>query len=338
MSKFVKALIVSGVLMGSGLVLGGIGEALISCGVEKKIEPQLEEQYFSADADDIKDIKVDFAAESVMITPTDGDKIKVTYWDDPEEPKYEIKEENGILTAGVKKDEVVIYFSLFSDWNKKEENEHAVNIEIPANYMGDYNLECSSGSINMSDLVVNDDLNIYISSGVISLENIECKGEMKLRATSGRLNMTEVVAEQDVDIQLSDGHIDCSDMSVAGKMGVYMTSGDFDAKQLMVTGDLELEASSGTMKFDTVTANYVSFDASSGNCSLENVTTETGLSVDMSSGTFNAALTDAMENYSIHTDLTSGSCNLPEEYINGDKKIEVDMTSGLVNVTFGEGK
>lgn len=335
MSKFVKALIVSGVLMGSGLVLGGVGAALISCGVEKTIEPQIEEQFFSAEADDIKDIKVDFAAESVVITPTDGDKIKVTYWDDPEEPRYEIKEENGILTAGVKKDEVMISFSLFSDWNR-EENEYVVNIEIPANYIGDYNLECSSGSINMSDLVVNDDLNIYISSGVISLENIECKGEMKLGATSGHLNMTEIVAAREVEIQISSGHITCSDMSVAEEMGVYMTSGYFDAKQLMVTGDLELEASSGTMKFDTVTASYVSFYASSGNCFLENVTTEIGLSVDMSSGTFKATLTDAMENYSIHTDLTSGSCNLPEEYINGDKKIDVDMTSGLVNVTFAE--
>ncbi len=334
MKRFVKALIVAGILIGSGVLCGILGNLLIVTGVEKPRESEYEEKYYATSPSGIDEIKVDLSSETIYIEPIDGDEIEIQYWDKKDEPEFQIVERNGELRVS-KVPNIQFGFQMSFFWNEPERNDE-MTIRIPEDYVGSYDLGFSSGSINVSDLVMEENLTIDGTSGIVNLENLECKKEFMAEMSSGHMNLTDVSIAEDAQIGLTSGTVKLSNVTAGGNLSLDMSSGNIEATNVEIEENLQMDITSGSVTMDTLTVGYVSLEASSGNCKLSALTTEEGIYLDATSGDFAVALTDEMENYNISTDITSGGCNLPNNYGNGEKRIFVGLTSGDADFTFEE--
>ncbi|MBQ8147214.1 MAG: DUF4097 family beta strand repeat protein [Lachnospiraceae bacterium] len=332
MKRFVKALIVAGILIGSGVLCGVLGNILIVAGVEKPQETEYEEKYYATSPDKMDEIELDLATETVYIVPAEGDEIEIQYWDKTENPEFRITEHNGKLIIS-KNPKMQIGFQMSFFWNEPERHDE-MTIGIPEDYVGSYNLGFSSGAMNVSDLVIEEKLTIDGTSGIVNLENIECKKEVMAEMSSGQMTLAGVSISEDVQIGLTSGVVKMSDVTIDKNMSLDMSSGSIEATNVEVAENLTMDMTSGSIKMDTLTVGYVSLEASSGDCKILALTTEKGIYLDATSGDFEVSLTDEMENYNISTDITSGDCNLSNNYGDGEKTIFVGLTSGDADFNF----
>lgn len=339
MKRFGKAMIVAGCMVVSGIIFGSIGNVISYANEERtKNDPVYEEKYYSIAADEIDKIDLDMYSDDIKIEPGDSDEIEITYWDEVEEPKIQISERNETLSIHKKTSATFHLFyiptiqELFDEVN--EENTHEMVITIPKSYVGEYDLDISSGSINMSDLTVEGELTLYGSSGSITIENLTCMKNIRADITSGLLKFQDVETQGDYKSYLTSGNTQLEDMTIAGNFEVNFTSGSVNVTNVDVEGAATFENASGGVSCDEFSAKEIYLNSTSGDYDLTNVTVEEGIYVDATSGDFKISLSDKMENYSIDTDLTSGSCNLPQSYVNGEKRIWVSLTSGSAKFSF----
>lgn len=339
MKRFGKAMIVAGCMVVSGVIFGCIGNAIIYVsGETTKNDPVYEEKYYSIAVSEIDKIDLDMYSDNITIKPGDGDEIEITYWDEAEEPKIQISERNGTLLIDKKSSGTfhLFYIPTFQDLfdAMDEDNAHEMTITVPQSYVGEYDLDISSGSIYMSELTVEGEVIVYGTSGSITIEDVECMQDIRADITSGFLKLQNVEAQGDYKSYLTSGNTQLEDMTVAGDFEVNFTSGSINVTNVDVEGDATFENTSGGVSCDGFSAKEVYLNATSGDYDLIQVAVEEGIYLDATSGDFTISLSDKMENYSIDTDLTSGSCNLPQSYVNGEKQIWVSLTSGSAKFSF----
>lgn len=336
-----KALIIAGALSLCGCVFLGLSTNMLY--QERKngtarTSGEYEEKEYTTPVSGIDSIETVLTSDQVQVELGDSDDIEIIYYDNITEPDYQISEHNGTLQ--ISRSWKNSGFSLFhvpdinSWWD--EEIDRKITIRVPESYAGKYDLELSSGSISLKDLEIQEELYINGTSGKVDLGNLTCGKNVRVSMSSGSIDMDNVEADGDMKIDITSGACRLQELMVSGNLEVWQSSGSTYMYNVVVNGTLKTRLTSGKCTAQDTTAGDVYVDTTSGSIQLDRVTLTEGIYVSATSGSITVSLTDEMGNYKITSDVTSGSCNLPNNFGNGDKYINVDVTSGIVKFSFEE--
>lgn len=329
MKNVVKACIVGGalVIVGAVIATAGITSSLKNKGSKEEISKNsrnLVEMEYVASEISIEELNLCLVSEDVEIALGNNETIKITYYDDPENSDYIIKENGKKLSMDRKSSSVnVNVFDVTdisemistADFNDYEDCK--VVVTIPENYAGSYDIGLVSGSIKMSEVPCEKYLNLDTTSGDVDLKNINCN--------------------QTLDIDTTSGTVSLADITVNGNMEFDSTSGNLKLTNVEVKGELSCDAISGEIAGDNVSVKSFESSSTSGDIEIDAFTVEKEISGDSISGSFDLKLTDSQQNYDIEVDTISGSVNIPmNSKGKGGKELEFSTTSGDVNVEFAE--
>lgn len=378
MKRIGKALILAGVLLFLGIMISMIGIGYLigdnrssrSSGATAQDSDgniQCETKTYVIDAADLQQVKVDLTVEDIRIEPTDGDQITIEYKDIVDHPRYEVKSADGTLRIGHTNTGIsgqmilvppVLTKDNFQFGGNGQELEHGdIKIRIPENYMGNYDLSVTSGSVSMEDIHVSGNIKCGLTSGEARVSNVTGEKGMQVSMTSGDFRADTLSLEDNLDINSTSGDSNLTAVTLGGNLHTDVTSGDFYADTLSLKGNLDINSTSGdsdltdaTLGGDLYTdvtsgrfsadqltvSGLMNMNTTSGNINIKKLTLGNAIKVDGTSGSVTVSLTDAMEQYTIAVDTVSGSCNLPNSYTGGTKKISVDTVSGNIDFRFEE--
>lgn len=159
MKNIVKACIVGGVLVIAGAIIttAGITSSLKNKGSKEEISKNsrnLVEMEYVASETSIEELNLCLVSEDVEIELGNNETIKITYYDDPENSDYIIKENGKKLSMDRKSSSVNI--NVFTDISEMistadfdDYEDCKVVVTIPENYAGSYDIGLVSGSIKM---------------------------------------------------------------------------------------------------------------------------------------------------------------------------------------------
>lgn len=335
-----KVLIIAGSLSLCGIVFLGLGTSMLYKERRSSInqnDTEYEEKQYSTPVSGITEIQTDIAFDHIYFEPGEGDQIEITYRDRRNDSRYQITENNGTLRIYQKP---LTGFHLFNipDLSRIWEEQETVSmtIKVPEAYAGSYDLEVSSGTISLEELEIREKLAVYATSGTIKLDDLTCEKDVEVEVTSGNITIEGIEVQDDLTCRFTSGHSSVKDVTVGGDWKIGVSSGSIDITTAAVDGTLECDFTSGKIISRDVSASEVITTVSSGTISFDDLTVEKGIELSATSGTIRVSLEDAEDNYRINSDVTSGRCNLPENFGNGEKYIDVEVTSGNVDFTFGQ--
>lgn len=327
MKNIVKACIVGGVLVIAGAIIttAGITSSLKNKGSKEEISKNsrnLVEMEYVASETSIEELNLCLVSEDVEIELGNNETIKITYYDDPENSDYIIKENGKKLSMDRKSSSVNI--NVFTDISEMistadfdDYEDCKVVVTIPENYAGSYDIGLVSGSIKMSDVPCEKYLNLDTTSGDIDLKNVNCNQTLVIDTTSGTVSL--------------------ADITVNGNMEFDSKLGNLKLTNVAVKGELSCDAISGEIAGDNVSVKSFESSSTSGDIEIDAFTVEKEISGYSISGSFDLKLTDSQQNYDIEVDTISGSVNIPmNSKGNGGKELEFSTRSGNVNVEFAE--
>ena len=327
MKNIVKACIVGGVLVIAGAIIttAGITSSLKNKGSKEEISKNsrnLVEMEYVASETSIEELNLCLVSEDVEIELGNNETIKITYYDDPENSDYIIKENGKKLSMDRKSSSVNI--NVFTDISEMistadfdDYEDCKVVVTIPENYAGSYDIGLVSGSIKMSDVPCEKYLNLDTTSGDIDLKNVNCNQTLVIDTKSGTVSL--------------------ADITVNGNMEFDSTLGNLKLTNVAVKGELSCDAISGEIAGDNVSVKSFESSSTSGDIEIDAFTVEKEISGDSISGSFDLKLTDSQQNYDIEVDTISGSVNIPmNSKGNGGKELEFSTKSGNDNVEFAE--
>lgn len=327
MKNIVKACIVGGVLVIAGAIIttAGITSSLKNKGSKEEISKNsrnLVEMEYVASETSIEELNLYLVSEDVEIELGNNETIKITYYDDPENSDYIIKENGKKLSMERKSSSVNI--NVFTDISEMistadfdDYEDCKVVVTIPENYAGSYDIGLVSGSIKMSDVPCEKYLNLDTTSGDIDLKNVNCNQTLVIDTKSGTVSL--------------------ADITVNGNMEFDSTLGNLKLTNVAVKGELSCDTISGEIAGDNVSVKSFESSSTSGDIEIDAFTVEKEISGDSISGSFDLKLTDSQQNYDIEVDTISGSVNIPmNSKGNGGKELEFSTRSGNVNVEFAE--
>lgn len=335
-----KALIIAGALSLSGIVFLGIGSRMLYAERKNGItqtDKEYEKKQYTTNVSGIETIETDLSSDNISVEPREGDAIEIVYYDEIDDPKYQISEKSGTLRITHKPSTTFFLFQipdLSFGWSGEETQ--IITIKIPKSYAGDYDLYLGSGTISISDLEIKERLKVDATSGTVKLDNLTCKKDVEVEISSGNLTIDNVEVQRNMTCRSTSGHANVQDITVGGDWTILISSGSIDVTTATVDGTLKADFTSGKIIAKTVSASEVLTEISSGSIDLDELTVEKGISASATSGKVIVSLTDSMNNYKITSEVTSGHCNLPDDFGNGDKYIDVDISSGNVNFSFKE--
>lgn len=300
----------AGVLIAAGLIIGILGW-LFNGRFNLNIY-SVGSSYTITDSDikvDVRQIKefdkLEIEASLTDVIINSGDKYELEI-SAPEKLMPEVKEENGKLIIKQPK---------------------SVNINIRSGEIY-YKLTVPAGS----DI----DANIGVTSGDISIDNINVQGEIS--QTSGNLNIKGDVSDK-LSLGSTSGDLWMSDCELKD-ISIDKTSGNVDLDNVR-TDKLSVNTTSGEISLTKATMNELTVEATSGDvtgidCDIKNITihgTSTEVNIELKGDVSDY-------DYSIETlsgDICIDTMEMAEHYktkSGASQNIKVDTTSGDVKFSF----
>lgn len=325
-----KSLIVAGALFLTGLIFIGVGIGFLASGTKdnngiENDKAQYKEITFVTDATSVNKIVADLESEDIKIVPGDGDKIKLTYYDIPEDEIYSVTDDKGKLAIKKKREDGFTVNKLFVSVTDFQKLQNSINknidiqefiLEVPKEY-GKYTIACTSGSIYIKD--------------------IEVLGECIIDVTSGNVNINNVVFADNLKIASTSGSVSIDNCDIDGLLSVNSTSGGAKLNNIKVKDNIEIYATSGDYYMDNVSAKFLLCNTTSGEIYANKLIVEQGIEGYSTSGDYYLNLNDVIGNYSVEIYTTSGDKNIKNmERANSKKKLNINTTSGDVNVLFSK--
>lgn len=302
MKKIIKLIIVSSILFVVGLFFIGISlgvalnfSAKNNAAGSKNNKLILSE--YTIPLDEAEKIDVDLSASHVNICPTDESEIKISYWEDKNNPVFVVKtEENTVKIRNVNDGNFNFSINMISlyDLTGNSKNEHEINIYIPKEYAGSLLALVESGGLDMNNLTFQEEISIRVNSGSISLADISCEDNITISSNSGGVRLSDIYTNETLSIDVISGGI----------------NGDY------------------------IRANFIDASVNSGGIRINHVEVLKGIATKSNSGGIHVGLVDSVEAYSITSHTNSGGNNLYGLNGNGEKTINATANSGGINYTF----
>lgn len=328
MKGFGKAVLIGGVLvmLGGFIAISGI----ILAGIQNKNTEKVtdgkqwvEKEYQSKDADAIKTLQLSLVSEDVEMMVTEDDQITIKYYDDPKSTRYEIVEKSGTLTMkrSKKSDGHFSFWGItdialfIRNTDKVIDQNHPVQVYVPDDFKGAYDVDMVSGDVKMEQLPARDDVTANSVSGGWSISDMDITGDVKVNAVSGSIALKQVTISKDAKINT--------------------TSGDVYVDQVKIGGELKCNTISGSVTGTDVAAEEIKCETSSGDVNLKEVSVLKKFKGDSISGEYWVELADEKNEFSTDFDTVSGSCNQAlGKQGSGSKEISINTSSGDIHISF----
>lgn len=181
----------------------------------------------------INKIDLNVYSTDVEIKESKTNNLKIEYYSNKNEDKL-IKNENNIISIN-EEESKTICIGICS-------NRKRVVIYVPSNYIGSYNIKSTSGDVNSSIDLIENEVDINTTSGDIKLKDITYAN---IFTTSGNVNINNV---NKVNLSTTSG-----DVFIKGetdKIEIKSTSGDLEVNK--VNKYLNLYTVSGKVKINTL--------------------------------------------------------------------------------------
>lgn len=341
----VIALFIGGNDMGSIKEISVTGDfTTISGKYENYIDDYSESGSYSVNADNVKNIDIDWVSGDVEIIPYDGDTVTFT-----ESAKASIAEDDA-LHYGI--DDTTLHIQSF----KNAENSSSsifnitfhdtatlnknLTVKIPKSLIESLSLDSlgvdtASGNINVSDISANS-FSVDTASG-------ECNsnGSFKnfdFHSSSGSLTFHSELPASSADIITVSGNVKVSGSFDA--LDIETSSGDISSDKFLDASELEIDSVSGSISIDGSFSD-VEIGAVSGNVEIISNTPLHQLSADCVSGDIFVFLPSSSE-FTLDFDTVSGDFDSDFSFVmrdgaytagSGTGEFDVETTSGSLKIT-----
>ncbi|MBF8983686.1 DUF4097 family beta strand repeat protein [Lutibacter sp. B2] len=238
--KYIKALVVIMV------VCFGIGSAILYFTGGFIVTSTSKETYNVNDEkietmDGINNICVKGSSENFTIIPEDRKDMKVHLYGKfsgmNKSPKLVVNKSKGVLEIELKYDKNIVKIS---------SSDLTLDISVPKNYKGDFEVDMTSGEFKMEKELNLNDLSIELSSGDVSLKNLKLNN-LEIDMSSGEL-VGDTINTNNTSIELSSGEVELNNFT--GDIKCETTSGDVSINYSKFDNDIDLELTSGNVNLD----------------------------------------------------------------------------------------
>lgn len=163
-------------------------------------------------------------------------------------------------------------------------------------------LDASSGSIDLSDLVFTHSLKVKTASGELDAHDVAIQGSCQLHTASGDITTTNLTCSELLELHTASGDLEIS-KARAGKIDIGTASGDikFGSSEC---DELHCGSASGDIEVHDARSSAISLDTASGNLTLADSQCSGCIDLHSNSGDIQIRDTSCTEN--IHFSSTSG--------------------------------
>lgn len=181
-------------------------------------------------------IAIDVVCTDIVCAIEDVEDIEVKM---PNDPRYEVKDENGILQISEKKVQKKFFFG----------NHNKITLILPKKYsLQNLKIHTISGDITILDKIEISNIHIETISGDVECENLKSK-QCNISTTSGDIELEEVYTKKATletvsgDIEMEECEIEtCNASSVSGDITCEEIEA-FDLQCTTVSGDIDVQLS-----------------------------------------------------------------------------------------------
>lgn len=146
-------------------------------------------------SENYKNISIWVDTVDVLIEPTTSENTKLVCYENKKH-LFEINNE----TLEIKEDKK--WFNLLSIGFKKSN----ITLFVPKNIYESIIVKCNTGSVNISNLVFDRDINIITNTGKINLENINCE-KFTSKCNTGSVMLKNLIASKEIKIKNNTGNV-----------------------------------------------------------------------------------------------------------------------------------
>lgn len=220
------------------IVIGGVGSIFayrMSASAETIITEEVNGQNISS-------IELDVENEQVEVIPTDDDTIRIELEENQNQSNVQLTVEEDVDTLKIATSDK--NFKLFSfeffNWNRD------LKIYVPVKNYHSLHIEIGNGSIQMSDLSVNQ-LYVNTSNGKIDLADLETE-QSEIGTNNGKIKLKNVITET-IQVSAHNGKIEMEQIS--GEVTGETKNGAIS----FITDDLDrpidLQSHNGSIRVET---------------------------------------------------------------------------------------
>ncbi len=230
--------------------------------------------------EDYKNISIVTRTADVVLIPCESLKTSVVCYEQ-ENLKHSVEVKEGTLVISVV-DTRKWYEHIGINFCTSK-----ITVYIPRGEYGTLSVKSSTGNICVENMTA-DALGLYVSTGDISVSNVDCKDDVNISVSTGKTNLTNVV---------------CKNVTSSGD------TGDISLKNVIATEKFSINRSTGDIKFDRCDAAEISIKTDTGKV-VGSLLSEKAFITETSTGKVSVPKTTA-----------GGKCEITTS--TGDIKIEV---------------
>lgn len=238
MKRFGAVTKIAGVLVVVGLALFAASSLL-----GPALGFEYEKMDFLAKAAGIQGIKIKARNMPVEVLASGADDVTIHYYTSDKDP-YEVSLDNGQLTLEYKRDDLTAITNwFFGGLNAVNKADVKVEVLVPAEYAGVFQLDTSNASVKVSGLTKADDIDINTSNGAVTVSDV-LASRISARTSNGAVTLGKVTASGAVDVSSSNGALTAKEVNAAEKLRMETSNGRIVVDQV-ASSDILLESSNG---------------------------------------------------------------------------------------------
>lgn len=311
MSKRTRILlIVAGSLVFGGMLLSVVAFVSVGAHIDKLSTVGQWQQYrqvFSANPHAIQqNLIVHSNGSDVRIEQGVGNDFEVNYWKNDSQDLSATENDEG-LTLSITQKPLLSFLQL--DFSFQD---HTTLIKLPQGYKGSIAIDAGDGNVALSNLEGLSDIDISLSDGSASLDNIASQS-LSCTATSGMIKLDTIEARR-ITSSLTNGNASLSHIRECDALSVSSSSGTVCLNDIS-TDQIQAYTHSGSVHAALLDAHDIDLQAANGSIS--------------------ASLVGDAQDYNATTSKKSGSIKLPEHMVQGSRQLNAQVDSGSITISFG---
>ncbi len=200
-------------------------------------------------------IMIDSKETDIVLKPSKDGKASVVC-EEREKAKHSVSVEDGTLKIVM--DDKRSWFDFISFFSKSM----TMTVYLPSDEYEEFSVDCGTGDVTVTDAFKFGELEIDLSTGAITLENISAD-KITLDLSTGSTDVKSVSCKGDFKVDVSTGKtmiagLTCTNFSSEG------STGDVTLKDVVASGSLYVDRSTGDVLFENSDAGNIKVDTSTG--------------------------------------------------------------------------
>ncbi|MEA4895675.1 MAG: DUF4097 family beta strand repeat-containing protein, partial [Oscillospiraceae bacterium] len=270
-----------------------------------------------------QDILLNLSSANVTVSPSEDGKLHLSY-DNTENTHFEYVEKDDKITLTQKQKNTSV-IGIITNTEKLN-----VVLSLPSGRDGKFNVNSASGDITISDLIINDEMNIYGVSGNVDMDS--CKAEvLGTGTTSGDIKLRLVEAST-IKAGTVSGEIRLQDIGDSIPLTLESVSGGIYVENAE-TKDLSVSTVSGDTELKNVSGLKANFSGTSGGVRLDKADFRE-IKFSTVSGDISGSVKGSSEDYTVFTETVSGRNSLSGHRGRGARTLDFSSTSGSFDISF----